>query len=333
MTTLQQRIFSRNKVSCLLAALVFSAGCLEAEDLAEPMDGEAELAGPDESKTRVGPWQTKALSDTVWPISGSATPQSNDDIADSWGPRLLSGNYDFHRGIDIAKPTGTDVYAIRDGEIVRMEYPAPGSSLERFGRFMVIKHDDIAGVKNQTAYLHLSAYESGLAVGDQVYAGDKIGEVGNTGVGINTEHLHFEYYEDVNSGSIIKAKARSPMKILQPGSGSLVPTVTVTRTDTEIAVTVDEEDDKVVVGRIYISPTTLFSADRTIDLQTGAGLNSNWDNPTENDVTIDPANFTTSSSTHSITYRYAGSWTGLSECLVELHDVSGNLLYSQTTVF
>ncbi|WP_428261951.1 M23 family metallopeptidase [Haliangium sp.] len=277
-------------------------------------------------------FEEKSLTDTVWPISGSATPQSADDITDSWGPRLLSGNYDFHRGIDIAKPTGTNIYAARDGQIVRMEYPAAGTSLQRFGRFMVIAHDDIGGVKNQTAYLHMSAYADGLEEGDYVEAGDKIGEVGNTGVGINTEHLHFEYYENINSGGIVKSKARSPMKILQPASGSVVPTVTVTKTSTEIAVEIEQEDDKIVVGRIVISPVGA-SADRTIDLQTGEGLATDWDDPTENDVTIDPDNFNTSSSSQVITYRYAGSWSSLGACDVEIYDVSGTLLYDQTTTF
>ncbi|GAI37048.1 unnamed protein product, partial [marine sediment metagenome] len=48
---------------------------------------------------------------TYWPISGETTL---DDLCSAFGPRLLSGEYDFHRGIDIVA-SYVPVYAIESG--------------------------------------------------------------------------------------------------------------------------------------------------------------------------------------------------------------------------
>eukprot|EP00899_Mesostigma_viride_P019583 jgi/Mesvir1/27626/Mv07358-RA.1 len=68
------------------------------------------------------PLSTRATR--VWPVSGTATPDLPQ--SDVFGPKVSStGVWDFHRGIDIPTPVGTNLVAIADG-IVRI--PSSGFS-------------------------------------------------------------------------------------------------------------------------------------------------------------------------------------------------------------
>jgi murein DD-endopeptidase MepM/ murein hydrolase activator NlpD len=85
-----------------------------------------------------------------------------------------------HKGIDIAAPIGTPVYASADGTVTRMEFVKNG-----YGNLIVIKHaDDLA-----TYYGHLSKFQTGR--GAKVRKGELIGNVGSTGKSTGP-HLHFE---------------------------------------------------------------------------------------------------------------------------------------------
>lgn len=87
----------------------------------------------------------------------------------------------YHTGQDFAANTGTPVYAVADGTILGgMGFPAAGTSL-------VLSF----GQSEEAAYWHLSS--TNVVAGQKVKAGDKIGEVGNTGNSFGP-HLHFEYY-------------------------------------------------------------------------------------------------------------------------------------------
>ena len=88
-----------------------------------------------------------------------------------------------HYGNDIFAPIGTAVLASADGVVILSAFiPKAGP-----GNMIAIDHGN--GV--YTYYLHLSTRE--VSVGDVVSAGDKIGEVGNTGNATGTPpHLHFE---------------------------------------------------------------------------------------------------------------------------------------------
>ena len=84
-----------------------------------------------------------------------------------------------HKGIDLAAPTGTPVYATADG-IVGMAQ-RNGS----YGNYVQIEH----GGEMQTRFAHLSAYT--VSAGDRVHKGDLIGYVGTTGRSTGP-HLHYE---------------------------------------------------------------------------------------------------------------------------------------------
>jgi len=98
-----------------------------------------------------------------------------------------------HPGIDFGAATGTPVFAAGDG-IVEASYTSQGHLTKEegppwsYGERIVITHPD----GSQTTYNHLSARL--VSKGDTVIAGQKIGEVGNTGYSFGP-HLHFEYRE------------------------------------------------------------------------------------------------------------------------------------------
>ena len=84
-----------------------------------------------------------------------------------------------HKGIDLAAPTGTPVYATADGLVGMAQY------YSSYGNYVQIEH----GGALQTRYAHLSSYV--VNPGDTVQKGDLIGYVGSTGRSTGP-HLHYE---------------------------------------------------------------------------------------------------------------------------------------------
>lgn len=277
---------------------------------------------------------------TVWPLSKNTwfNPAADkDDPADAFGPRTLSGNYDFHQGMDFKAPQGKWVYAVASGIVKRRETGAVGSGLERFGKFIVIEHSENSGDLGdyQTAYLHLNNFKSGISVGDHVNKGQHIGYVGKTGVGINGDHLHLSLYERTD-GIINRDYLRNPLKILnydgggQSGSAYYNVTVNKISSNSKISVTVTVPDHALDLNQIFIDPQGSSNA-RTINFETNAGMNSNIDNPYFNDVTIiaDPNyDFNESKNTYQVRFRYQGSWSSTSFCTVKLKDTHGLEVYN-----
>lgn len=87
-----------------------------------------------------------------------------------------------HKGIDLAAPIGTPIFALTDG-VVEKSGPASG-----FGMWVVLKHPD----GTSTVYGHIN--RSFVQEGQQVKAGDEIAEVGNRGQSTGP-HLHLEVWE------------------------------------------------------------------------------------------------------------------------------------------
>jgi murein DD-endopeptidase MepM/ murein hydrolase activator NlpD len=84
-----------------------------------------------------------------------------------------------HKGVDLAAPSGSPVYATADGIVARAE------RYSTYGNYIQIEH----GGELQTRYAHLSGYA--VAAGDRVHKGDLIGYVGSTGRSTGP-HLHYE---------------------------------------------------------------------------------------------------------------------------------------------
>ena len=111
----------------------------------------------------------------------SRMPLDSATLTSEYGMRThpVLGGRRNHKGIDLAQPTGTPVYATADGIVSRAE---PFSS---YGNYIQIEH----GGEMQTRYAHLSGYA--VASGEQVRKGQLIGFVGSTGRSTGP-HLHYE---------------------------------------------------------------------------------------------------------------------------------------------
>lgn len=100
-------------------------------------------------------------------------------ISSGYGGRDLYGSYDFHLGIDLPGTKGDPIYAADGGEVIWAGYtPSYGNSVR-------IQHDG----EVITLYAHMSKLL--VSVGDKVYQGQQIGEMGQTGAAYGV-HLHFE---------------------------------------------------------------------------------------------------------------------------------------------
>ena len=102
-----------------------------------------------------------------------------------------------HTGVDYAAPMGTPVVTIGDGVVIMKEYKGGG------GHTVKIKHNSTYS----TAYLHLSKYAKGLAVGKHVRQGEVIGYVGSSGSSTGP-HLDFRVWK--NGSPIDPLKMQSP---------------------------------------------------------------------------------------------------------------------------
>lgn len=130
---------------------------------------------------------------------------------------------DVHTGTDFAAPAGTPVYAATSG-VIEKEYSFayqcyyksdahysdclksnPNSGDNRAGQGFKIKNDD----GTYSLYFHFSKKEN-LHVGDRVTAGQKIGEVGTTGLS-SGNHLHYEM-RLTSVGNSVDARNYLPME-------------------------------------------------------------------------------------------------------------------------
>lgn len=115
----------------------------------------------------------------------SLTPVNGARMTSGFGMRIhpVRGGRRMHKGVDLAAPTGTPVYATADGIV----------GLARWGRGygLYIKIDH--GAELETRYAHLSRLA--VAAGDRVEKGEVIGYVGSTGWSTGP-HLHYEVRVD-----------------------------------------------------------------------------------------------------------------------------------------
>lgn len=111
----------------------------------------------------------------------SQMPLENAVLTSDYGMRThpVLGGRRNHKGVDLAAPTGTPVYATADGLVERADW------FSSYGLFIRIEH----GAELETRYAHLSRLA--VSAGDRVNKGDLIGYVGSTGRSTGP-HLHYE---------------------------------------------------------------------------------------------------------------------------------------------
>jgi murein DD-endopeptidase MepM/ murein hydrolase activator NlpD len=106
-------------------------------------------------------------------------------ITSQFGARIdpFTGQHAMHRGIDLAAPEGTEVFAVADGTVTAIgEDPV-------YGIYIIISH----GNNWTSLYAHLQKVETILRT--EVKSGTLIGRVGSTGLSTGP-HLHFELRQD-----------------------------------------------------------------------------------------------------------------------------------------
>jgi murein DD-endopeptidase MepM/ murein hydrolase activator NlpD len=124
----------------------------------------------------------------IWPISGYITSH--------YGYRNspFTGVRQFHSGIDIGAVSGTPIKAAMSGRVI-----VAGWS-DIYGNYVVVSHH--SGYR--TLYGHMSLIRA--KSGQYVSTGQRIGDVGSTGLSTNP-HLHFTVYKNgvtVNPRALIK---------------------------------------------------------------------------------------------------------------------------------
>jgi hypothetical protein len=116
-------------------------------------------------------------------------PPANDSVDSTYRyGSTANGTRDPHHGVEFVNESGTPVYAAADGKVIFAgpdEEAIYSSWANYYGNLVVIEHAD--GLF--TLYAHLSKID--IQAGQEALVGDKIGEVGRTGVAIGS-HLHFE---------------------------------------------------------------------------------------------------------------------------------------------
>ncbi|MDX1459678.1 MAG: PKD domain-containing protein [Xanthomonadales bacterium] len=152
-------------------------------------------------------------SNPIWPLCGRITENpppgwvdtdgcpagrfgdpaySDEPLSATFGPRPLaseSNRYDFHRGVDIATPSGTPFFAIADGIVQTAgTHPSFSDPLVRVRHFRPGETSCNAGGCYNSLYLHISS--AVVAENDTVVKGQLLGYTGASGSGF--EHLHFE---------------------------------------------------------------------------------------------------------------------------------------------
>ena len=145
--------------------------CLNGEAQSSTILESEQLSAPVNAIIHMGTGERVSTGTYIWPTEGTITSY--------YGYRKLNVGSSYHRGIDIAAWTGTDIYAADGGVVIYSgEYGG-------YGYMMQIKHDN----GDITYYAHCSKLLK--RVGTTVKQGELIAYMGNTGVSTGS-HLHFE---------------------------------------------------------------------------------------------------------------------------------------------
>ena len=129
----------------------------------------------------------------LWPL-----PTGNNKVSCGFGWRIhpVTGRQQFHNGIDIPAPYGTEIYAVNDGTVIEVSYNYGD------GYYVTISH----GGGIASFYSHVSRYL--VSVGDTVTRGQVIAYVGTSGY-VTGAHLNLNIYEN--------GKAVNPLNYFNAG--------------------------------------------------------------------------------------------------------------------
>jgi murein DD-endopeptidase MepM/ murein hydrolase activator NlpD len=125
-------------------------------------------------------------------------------------PVLNNGTIREHLGTDYAAPTGTPIFAVADGIVLKAENKGGN------GNYVKLFHSE----KIQTQYLHMRNFADGIAPGTEVRQGQVIGFVGSTGRATGP-HVCFRFWKDGQQVDHRKEKFLGPSPPLRGKSMEL----------------------------------------------------------------------------------------------------------------
>jgi murein DD-endopeptidase MepM/ murein hydrolase activator NlpD len=172
----------------------FAASSAASADIVAPVRDSkaASVSGGDEQfKQLFASWESldnggPAIPAPITQVSiPSRMPLSGAALTSDFGMRThpVLGGRRAHKGIDLAAPVGTPIYATADGLVSRAD------RFSSYGLYVQIEH----GADLETRYAHMSRIA--VAAGEHVKKGDIIGYVGSTGRSTGP-HLHYEVRVD-----------------------------------------------------------------------------------------------------------------------------------------
>ena len=169
-------VFAKNTASS--AAVTAAAP----DNALSPMNG-----GDERFRYLFSSWEATGNGDLTGSDTGGAIaipsrmPLAAAILTSNYGMRThpVLGGRRNHKGVDLAAPTGTPVYATADGLV------AKAKRFSSYGLFIQIEH----GANLQTRFAHMSRLA--VTAGQRVRKGELIGYVGSTGRSTGP-HLHYE---------------------------------------------------------------------------------------------------------------------------------------------
>jgi len=127
--------------------------------------------------------------DWYWPLPGRYS------LSSLFGRRYIFGSWQNHTGTDIPAPSGTPIYAAKDGVVTTVNRNKNSSS---YGYYCILNH----GSGYATLYAHQCQVPI-VSEGQTVKKGQIIGYVGSTGRSTGP-HLHFELRVNGVRNDVIK---------------------------------------------------------------------------------------------------------------------------------
>jgi murein DD-endopeptidase MepM/ murein hydrolase activator NlpD len=145
----------------------------------DPLSGDASLI---EDTTLIELSPTIVVTGTKRHLTtGTYILPSSGRIMSKFGKRSVLGGSSNHKGWDFDGRIGEPAWAAEGGTVIEVDWH------DQFGNYVLLEHEN----GDTSLYAHLS--KTLTNVGDVLYQGDVLGEIGKTGQ-VTGSHLHFEYH-------------------------------------------------------------------------------------------------------------------------------------------
>lgn len=156
---------------------------------------------PEQASLEPVPAAVETSGGLIVPVAG-VQPEA---LADTFSQARSEGR--VHDAIDIIAPRGTEVLAAAPGKVEKLFLS------DRGGKTIYVRSPDQRWIYY---YAHLDAYRPGIAEGELVAAGERLGSVGSTGnADPSAPHLHFAVHRMQPGESWYQGQPVNPYPLLR----------------------------------------------------------------------------------------------------------------------